>query len=472
MSNILPYVPQFITVHLGAPNNPNVRNDTVTFPDYIKNVASSEIYPTWHENALRANIYAQISFALNRVYTEFYRSQGYDFDITNSTAIDQSYVSGRDVFENIVQIVDEIFNDYVRRIDNIEPLFTQYCNGTTVTCDGLSQWGTVELAEQGMTAFEILQYYYGDNIEIVEDAPIQGIVRTYPNTPLRLGSVNEDVKCIQRRLNRISTNFPAINKIMPVDGFFAETTDTAVRSFQSIFNLQVDGIVGKATWYQIQYIYYAVKKINDLNSEGLTLEDIPQQFHSPLAEGMTGNDVRVMQYYLAFIAQYDTSVNPINIDGIFGPMTRNAVIAFQKAYELEVTGIVNAVTYNRMIDVYRGIIMSLPENMFENSARPFPGVQLFLGMENEYILYMQSYLNYIAATYTDLPPVIETGIFDNITENTVIRFQEMTNLPVTGMVGVLTWTKMADIYDDLRAGEFLNIGQFPGYNLTPPLSPL
>ena len=465
MSNILPYVPQFITVHLGSPNNPNVRNETVTFPDYIKNVASSEIYPTWPENALRANIYAQISFALNRVYTEFYRSQGFDFDITNSTAIDQSYVSGRDVFENIVQIVDEIFNDYVRRIDNIEPMFTQYCNGTTVTCDGLSQWGTVALANQGMSPFEILKYYYGDNIEIVEDAPIQGIVRTYPNTPLKLGSVNEDVKCIQRRLNRISTNFPAINKIMPVDGFFSETTDTAVRSFQSIFNLQVDGIVGKATWYQIQYIYYAVKKINDLNSEGLTLEDIPQQFHMPLAEGAAGNDVRVLQYYLAFIAQYDMSINPINVDGIFGPMTRNAVIAFQKAHELEVTGIVNAVTYNRIIDVYRGVIMSLPDHMFENSARPFPGVQLFLGMENEYIAYMQSYLNYISETYREIPAVTETGIFDLMTENTVIRFQEMTGLPVTGIVDVLTWTKMADIYDDLRAGEFLNAGQFPGYNL-------
>jgi len=466
MSNILPYIPAFITVHLGVPSNAGARNETVTFPDYIKNVASSEIYPTWHENALRANIYAQISFALNRVYTEYYRSQGYDFDITNSTAIDQSYISGRDLFENIVQIVDEIFNDYVRRIGNIEPLFTQYCNGTTSVCPGLSQWGTVELANQGMTAFEILQYYYGDDIEIVNDAPIQGIVRTYPNTPLRLGTISEDVKCIQRRLNRISTNFPAINKILPVDGFFSQTTDTAIRAFQSIFNLYVDGVVGKATWYQVQYIYYAVKKINDLNSEGITLEDIPQQFHSPLSEGDIGNDVRVLQYYLAYIAQYDLSVNPIEIDGIFGPQTRNAVIAFQKAYDLEVTGIVNAVTYNRVIDVYRGIIFSLPDNMFENSARPFPGVQLFLGMENEYILYMQTYLNYIALTYRQIPQVIESGIFDNITEHTVTIFQEMTGLPITGTVGVLTWTKIADIYDDLRAGEFLNIGQFPGYDLS------
>ena len=161
-----PYIPETIVVHLGTPNS-NAANVSVTFPDYIKNVASSEIFPTWPEAALRANIYVQISFALNRVYTEWYRSRGYDFDITNSTQYDQAFVYGRDIFANIANIVDEVFNNYVVRRGSVEPLFTMFCNGTTVTCDGLSQWGTVPLANRGYTPYEILQYYYGNDIDIV-----------------------------------------------------------------------------------------------------------------------------------------------------------------------------------------------------------------------------------------------------------------------------------------------------------------
>ena len=174
-----PVIPERITVHLGRPEE-SARNVEVPFSDYIKNVASSEIYPTWPENAIRANIYAQISYALNRVYTEWYRSRGYDFDITNSTQYDQAYVPERNIFENISQIVDEIFNNYVRRQGSVEPYFTQYCNGTTSTCAGLSQWGTVELANQGYLPYEILRYYYGDDIDIVRNAPVQNVEESYP----------------------------------------------------------------------------------------------------------------------------------------------------------------------------------------------------------------------------------------------------------------------------------------------------
>ncbi|MEG2213884.1 MAG: SpoIID/LytB domain-containing protein, partial [Clostridiales bacterium] len=162
---ILPIVPEFITVHLGVPTDATAQNVQVSFIDYIKNVASSEIYPTWPESAIKANILAQISFALNRVYLEWYRSMGYDFDITNSTQYDQAFVYGRNIFENISQLVDELFNQYIVRGEAIEPYFAEFCNGTTSTCPGLSQWGTVELAEQGYTPLEILQYYYGDNIQ-------------------------------------------------------------------------------------------------------------------------------------------------------------------------------------------------------------------------------------------------------------------------------------------------------------------
>ncbi|MBO5005809.1 MAG: peptidoglycan-binding protein, partial [Clostridia bacterium] len=256
----LPVIPENITVHLGAPSS-DAPNVTVSFPDYIKNVASSEIYPTWPENALRANIYAQISFALNRIYTEYYRSRGYDFDITNSTAIDQSFVYGRDIFDNISEIVDDIFNDYIVRGGFVEPLFALYCDGTTVTCDGLSQWGSVDLAEQGYIPYDILRYYYGDDINIVMDAPVENIDQSYPSVPLSLGSAGNDVRTVQTRLNRISANYPAIPKISNPNGIFSSETDAAVRKFQEIFSLTADGIVGKATWYRIQSIYNAVKKL-------------------------------------------------------------------------------------------------------------------------------------------------------------------------------------------------------------------
>ena len=262
----LPFIPESITVHLGAPDEP-AENVTLPFMDYIMNVASSEIYPTWPEDAIRANIYAQISYALNRVYTEYYRSRGYDFDITSSTRYDQYFVKGRDIFENIQRIVGEIFNDYIRRQGNIEPLFAQYCNGTTVTCDGLSQWGSVDLAQAGYTPYRILTNYYGDNIDIVQNAPVGDTVPP-PELPLQIDSAGGDVRLLQIRLNRISDNYPSIPKIRYPNGIFGFDTEEAVRAFQRTFNLTDDGIVGNATWYAIQRIYAAVKRLNSLTSEG------------------------------------------------------------------------------------------------------------------------------------------------------------------------------------------------------------
>ena len=302
-SQQLPFIPKTITVHLGLPDQP-AENVTVSFPDYIKNVASSEIYPTWPESAIRANIYAQITYALNRVYNEFYRSQGYDFDITSETQFDQKFIKGRDIYENISQIVDEIFNDYVVRQGRIDPYFTAYCNGTTTVCAGLSQWGTVSLANQGLTPYQILQYYYGDDIGILENAPIRTNIPTYPGIPLRVGSSGNDVKTIQLQLNRIRRNYPAIPLIPNPNGVFGTSTRNAVQAFQRIFNLTPDGVVGKATWYQLKYIYNGVKRLNELTSEGLTLEEVTRPFPEVLREGETGVDVRSLQYYLAVISYF------------------------------------------------------------------------------------------------------------------------------------------------------------------------
>ena len=237
-------IPDYITVHLGAPTS-SARNVRVSFTDYIKNVASSEIYPTWPNASLRSNIYAQISFALNRVFTQWYRSRGFNFDITSSTSVDQSYVDGRDIFENISIIIDEIFNSFIRRPGRLEPLFAQFCNGTTSTCPGLSQWGTVTLANQGMTPLQILRHYYPNDVIISTSNNIAAITSSYPGSPLREGSTGEDVRLIQRYLNRIRVNYPLINQIANPNGVFADDTKKAVTTFQQIFNLTADGIVRK-----------------------------------------------------------------------------------------------------------------------------------------------------------------------------------------------------------------------------------
>ena len=460
----LPFIPETITVHLGAPTE-DAGNITVDFPSYIKNSASSEIYPTWPDSSLRANIYAIISFALNRVYTQYYPSRGYDFDITNSTAFDQSFVPGRDIFENIGEIVDEIFNSYVRRVGTVEPYFTQYCNGTTVTCGGLSQWGTVELANQGYSPIEILRYYYGDNIEIVVDVPVMGTDDLTPGVILRFGSTGNEVTQIQIRLNRISKNYPAIPKISPVDGIFAEETDAAVRAFQSIFNLTVDGLVGNATWYAIQRVYAAVKRLNDLASEGLTPEEVTNLFTQTLMEGSRGRGVYELQYFLNFIANYNASVPYIETDGIFGPKTRAAVEAAQALYGLPVTGVVDVETWDYIYRAYRGIIESLPSDYFDGVTRPYPGYPLRIGMRVEPVRYLQEYLRLIATVYPDIPSPEVTGTFDTTTRDAVEDIQARFGLDVTGVVSSATWNTIASLYRDIYDGAQASGTQSPGGTL-------
>ena len=365
MPTVIPFIPQNITVHLGAPDTP-APNVTVPFTDYVKNVASSEIYPTWEESALRANIFAIVSFALNRVYTEFYRSRGYDFDITSSTAIDQAFVNGRSIFENISQLVDELFNDYLRRPGFVEPLASKFCNGTTVTCEGLSQWGSQNLARQGFNSLQILRNYYG-NIEIVNDAPIMGISSSYPGTPLRVGSTGPYVVVVQTSLNRISQNYPAIPKLPVVDGIFGSQTESSVRAFQQIFGLTPDGIVGKATWYALVRIYTAVNRLSELRSLGQQFYNINWEYPNTLQQGNQGEKVRLLQYMLTVISDFIEDVPPISIDGIFGEATANAVRAMQRWLGLPVTGIVDERTWDEIYDQYAGI-----ENTVFRNGEVFP----------------------------------------------------------------------------------------------------
>lgn len=448
MPNI-PAIPETITVHLGSPDS-NATNVTESFSDYIKNVASSEIYPTWPEEAIRANVLAQISVALNRVYTEYYRSRGYDFDITDSPAYDQKYTYRKDIFSNVSQIVDEIFNSYIRRSGNVEPLFAQFCDGVEVVCDGLSQWGSVELSNQGLNYEQILKRYYGNDIEIVRDVPIEDIPESAPPVPLREGDTGRDVEQIQIKLNRISRNFPGIPRISPQDGFFDTSTTAAVTKFQEVFDLTPDGIVGRATWYRINFIYNAVKKLFELNSEGLRISELETVYTDTLKEGDESIGVLTLQYYLNYIGLFLSTVSSPGIDGVFGTDTKASVLSFQRAYGLPETGEVDRLTWDNIENVYFSYLRSIPYEFSPGVVLPFPGRVLRPGMSGDDVLALQEYLNYISDTYPEIPKITADGIYGPGTDRSVNAFKEIFNIPGTpSRVTAILWSAITNVYDDL-----------------------
>lgn len=352
-------IPNPITVHLGRPSA-SAANVQVSFPDYVKNVASSEIYPTWPDASLKANIYAIITFALNRIFTEWYRSRGYNFDITNNTAYDQYFVNGRNIYASISKIVDDIFNEYVRRQWQTAPYFTSFCNGTTSTCAGMSQWGTVTLANQGLSSLQILRSYYPKDIEIAETNIITGVLSSYPGTALKTGSTGLDVQTIQTYLERIRRNYPAIPAITDEMGVFGKSTKSAVSKFQSIFNLTSDGIVGKATWYKLSYLYTSVTRLAELDSEGTSLGIGTVPPGSVLRLGSSGQDVITLQYLLNVAAEFNSAIPAPAQDGIFGRETQQSVAAFQSAAGLAPDGIVGPLTWQALYNTYFGADHVIP----------------------------------------------------------------------------------------------------------------
>ena len=438
-------VPEFITVHLGDPNDASAPNVRVPFIDYIKIVASSEIYPTWPDTALRANIYAQVTFALNRIYTEWYRSRGYDFDITNSTRYDQKYIDGREIFQSVSRIVDDLFNDYVVRQGFVQPFFTQYCNGTTSTCEGLSQWGTVDLAEDGLTPYEILQYYYGDDINIIFNAPTARSLPSYRGLPYRLGSAGEDVRTLQRQLNRIGRNYPGLQPQLALTGIFDVPTEQAVRSFQRIFNLAEDGIVGKATWYKIKSIFNGVKGLAELNAEGLTEEDVSREFSVVLRPGDSGSEVRQIQYYLSVLAYFDDQLPLPEFDGTFGPATEATVRAFQRQQGLAEDGIVGRDTWNAIIRRYDATRSSIAPGALESTDEIYPGRVLTPGQTGRDVEVLQRFLLQASQKNPQIPATQPTGVYDAATENAVRAVQALEGLPQTGVTGALTWNAVVNL---------------------------
>ncbi len=437
----IPTVPRQITVHLGAPNA-NAENVTLPFNEYIKNVASSEIYPTWPKEAIIANILAQISFTLNRIYTEYYRSRGYDFDITSTTQYDHAFKKNGEIFSNISQTVDEIFNNYIVRDGNIEPLFAQFCDGVRTQCGGLSQWGSVELANSGMNALEILKSYYGNNISLVNDAPVGENIPSYPGTPLSREDFGEEVYRIKIQLNRIGKNYPAIPGIPYTNAAFDAPTEEAVKAFQKIFNLTPDGIVGKSTWYKIKEIYAGVKRLNELTGEGLTITEAQRVYPNALVPGTAAEAVRTVQYYLSFLSFFFENIDFVPLTGVFDAETERAVRAFQETYGLTVDGIVGRQTWNKLTSVYNDIVSSLPADYQTVLGTVFPGKMIVLGDTGDSVRIIQENLNNIAEYDPAIPKVNVTGVYDDATLSAVAVLQAQIGREPSGAVDPIIWSEI------------------------------
>ena len=432
-------IPTHITVHLGPPSDKTAPNVRVPFIDYIKNVASSEIFPTWPDSALRANIYAQVTFALNRLYTEWYPSRGYDFDITSSTQTDQKYIPGREIFDSVSRIADSLFNDYVVRQGFVQPLFTQYCNGTTSQCDGLSQWGTVDLAQDGLTPYEILQYYYGPDINIIYNAPSALSLVSYPGMALKLGSSGEDVRILKRQLNRIGQNYPGLRPVLPLSSYYDTAMTEAVKSFQRIFNLTPDGIVGKATWYKIKSIFNAVKGLAELESEGLTEDEISRVFAEALGPGDSGDQVKEIQYYLSVLAYFDPRLPAPDYSGVYGPATEATVRAFQTFQGLPSDGIVGRDTWNAIVRQYDRTRATIAPGVLDSVDEIYPGRVLTPGQTGHEVALLQGFLQKAAQTTPEVPKIQITGTYDEATVAAVKAVQALEGLPQSGVTGSLTW---------------------------------
>lgn len=375
-------------------------------------------------------------------------------------------MAGRDIFDNISAIVDNIFNDYLVRPGEVQPLFAQYCDGIEVQCEGLSQWGSVDLADQGLTPYEILTRYYGTNLNINTDTPIRPYSESLPYRPLRIGNFGNDVRAVQVRLNRISANYPSIPKIYPVDGVFGISTENAVREFQRVFDLTQDGIVGPATWYKILQLYNGVKRLNALASEGLTLADVSTQFPTELSPGDESIYVREFQYFLNALGENLEVIPTVAIDGSFGPATEAAVRAFQAAYGLPVTGIVDEATWVELYNAYRGILLSSPQYYNGVPITVFPGYLLVFGMQGDEIRLLQEYLSTISEVYTEIPAPDVNGVFGTATRDAVTAFQNLFGLNPTGIVDALTWDAITDAYSDVVYGNMAAEGQFAGNTLS------
>lgn len=382
--------------------------------------------------------------ALNRVWTEWYPSRGYTFNITGSPGYDQAYVRGRTVFAVMERLAAELFNTYLRRTGDAEPYFTEYCDGKTVTCPGMKQWGTVDRAKEGMTPIQILRYYYGSRVQLVTTNNIVAIPQSYPGSPLRRGSTGTAVRIIQRQLARIGKDYPSFGK-PEVTGTFDEATENSVRKFQTQFSLMSDGVVGKSTWYKISYIYVSVKDLAELTSEGEDFTGAVSAGAWPgivLRQGSTGSDARSateqVQFWLSDLAQYDSALPNIAVDGSYGAGTAAAVRAFQTANGLTADGVVGQATWEALYAAWVNAQSDI-------GGTAWPGTALRSGARGMQVRLVQFWLRLAADYFSSLSPVTVDGNFGSGTAAAVQAFQTRFGLTADGVVGRATWNKLKEV---------------------------
>ena len=395
---------------------------------------------SWPEEALRANIIAQVSLALNRIWTEWYPSRGYSFNITGSPGYDQAYVNGRTVFAVMERLTAELFNTYVQRTGDVEPYFTEYCDGKTVTCPGMKQWGTVDRAREGMNALQILRYYYGNRVQLVTTDSIAAIPSSYPGSPLRRGSTGTNVRILQKQLSRIAKDYPSFGK-PTVNGTFDEATENSVKKFQKQFSLTADGIVGRATWNKISYIYVSVKDLAELTSEGETAEGTQSAGGWPgtvLRRGATGSRVEQVQFWLSDLAQFDSSLVSVTVDGSYGAATERAVRAFQQKQGLTADGAVGQATWNALYSAWVDAQSDL-------GGTAWPGTALRRGATGMEVRLVQFWLRLAAGNYSALRTVTVDGSYGAATVSAVEAFQSLFGLTADGVVGRSTWNKLKEV---------------------------
>ena len=452
-------VPKTVTVHLGAPGA-SADNVSVDFQRYIATVASCEVYPTWPEEALRANILAQISLLLNRVYTEWYPSRGYPFNITGSPSYDQAYTRGHTVYAVMERLTAELTGTYVRRAGDAEPYFTEYCDGKLVSCPGMKQWGTVDRANAGLSALEILRYYYGSRVQLVTTNNIASIPQSYPGTPLRRGDTGTAVRILQRQLSRIAKDYPSFGK-PELTGTFDADTEAAVKNFQRYFSLTADGVVGRATWYKISYIYVSVKDLAELTSEGEEFtgdESIGAWQGTTLRRGAKGSEVELVQFWLSELAEFDANLLNVEVDGSFGPATERAVKAFQQLAGLTADGVVGRATWTALYSAWLDVQSDL-------GGTAYPGRPVRQGAKDNDVRLVQLWLRLAAGHYASLPAPAVDGSFGPATLRAVKAFQTLFGLEADGVVGRITWNKLREVavavIERLVEPGVLP-GQFPG----------
>ena len=395
---------------------------------------------SWPEEALRANIIAQVSLALNRIWTEWYPSRGYSFNITGSPGYDQAYVNGRTVFAVMERLTAELFNTFVQRSGDAEPYFTEYCDGKTVTCPGMKQWGTVDRAREGLNALQILRYYYGNRVQLVTTNNIAAIPSSYPGSPLRRGNTGTNVRILQKQLSRIAKDYPSFGK-PAVTGTFDEATENSVKKFQKQFGLTADGIVGKATWYKISYVYVSVKDLAELTSEGETAEGIQSAGGWPgtvLRRGSTGSSVEQVQFWLSDLAQFDSSLVRVSVDGSYGAATERAVRAFQQKQNLTADGVVGQTTWNALYAAWVDAQSDL-------GGTAWPGTALRRGDTGMEVRLVQFWLRLAADNYSALRTVTVDGSYGAATVSAVTAFQSLFGLTADGVVGRSTWNKLKEV---------------------------